>query len=263
MRHLDRSGDCNPGNFGAITKMAMQRITLFLLLGWCSMACSANSLSCAGTKSGPPIPAFTVTDEATDLVFVWVDEKGNSHTELSAKEVPAAECERVKTMKPGTDDGAHGDYVFVANLCSKLPSGAYDVRAITRATFEQELLQRRQKQGPTLASAEHEAGTGEPTLTKQTHVDVVIYGASWCSACHTAADFLRKKGIQFVEKDIEREPAAAMEMQEKLRQNGLAGGSIPVIDVRGTVMQGFDPQRVEAALLAPGHGRNRPQNEAL
>ena len=37
-------------------------------------------------------------------------------------------------------------------------------------------------------------------------------------------------------------------MQAKLSKNGLRSGSIPVIDVRGRVMVGFNAAQVEGAL---------------
>jgi glutaredoxin len=77
---------------------------------------------------------------------------------------------------------------------------------------------------------------------------VVIYGAEWCGACHDAARYLRRKGIPYVEKDIEKDPSAAHEMQTKLASRGLRAGSIPVIDVRGKVMVGFNPAEIDAAL---------------
>jgi glutaredoxin len=77
---------------------------------------------------------------------------------------------------------------------------------------------------------------------------VVIYGAEWCGACHDAARYLRRKGIAYVEKDIETDPAAAKEMQQKLAKSGIRGGSIPVIDVRGKLMVGFNPGQLDAAL---------------
>ncbi|MGH7297865.1 MAG: glutaredoxin family protein, partial [Polyangiaceae bacterium] len=72
--------------------------------------------------------------------------------------------------------------------------------------------------------------------------------AEWCGACHDAARFLRSKGIPFVEKDVEKDPAASREMQQKLARNGLRAGSIPVIDVRGKVMVGFNASEVLGAL---------------
>jgi hypothetical protein len=37
-------------------------------------------------------------------------------------------------------------------------------------------------------------------------------------------------------------------MRAKLRAAGLSGGSIPVIDVRGRVLQGFSASAIESAL---------------
>ena len=77
---------------------------------------------------------------------------------------------------------------------------------------------------------------------------VIIYGAEWCGACHEAMRYLRRKGVAYVEKDVEKDPSAEREMQEKLARNGLRAGSIPVLDVRGKVMIGFNPSEVDAAL---------------
>src|SRR6185312_17141705 len=80
---------------------------------------------------------------------------------------------------------------------------------------------------------------------------VVIYGAEWCGACHEAAKYLRSKGIPYVDKDVEKDPAAAREMQAKLAKSGLHEGSIPVIDVRGKIMVGFNAAEIAAALGEP------------
>ena len=77
---------------------------------------------------------------------------------------------------------------------------------------------------------------------------MIIYGASWCGACHEAAAYLRRRGIPFVEKDIEEDRSAALEMKSKLQRNGLPGGSIPVLDVRGKILVGFSARAVEDAL---------------
>ncbi|HZU85037.1 MAG TPA: glutaredoxin domain-containing protein, partial [Polyangiaceae bacterium] len=65
---------------------------------------------------------------------------------------------------------------------------------------------------------------------------------------HDAMKYLRRKGIPYVEKDVEKDPAAAREMQQKLARSGLRAGSIPIIDVRGKVMVGFNPAEIDAAL---------------
>ena len=77
---------------------------------------------------------------------------------------------------------------------------------------------------------------------------VIIYGASWCGPCHQAAAYLKKKGVAFVEHDIEQDSVSAHEMQAKLAKAGMHGGSIPVLDVRGHILVGFDARAVDQAL---------------
>jgi hypothetical protein len=43
-------------------------------------------------------------------------------------------------------------------------------------------------------------------------------------------------------------------MQAKLAKAGKRGGSIPVLDVRGRILIGFDAPAVDAALRNPGGG---------
>ena len=110
--------------------------------------------------------------------------------------------------------------------------------------------------GPTLANAgpppSSSAPDTDPGVTKPaTRAVVIIYGAEWCGACHEAARYLRKKGIAYVEKDIEKDPTAAREMQQKLAKSGLQTSSIPVLDVRGKMIIGFNPAEVESALGTP------------
>jgi hypothetical protein len=64
---------------------------------------------------------------------------------------------------------------------------------------------------------------------------------------HRAA-FLKSRGVKVVEYDVEREPARAREMQTKLERSGKRGGTIPVIDVAGTILLGYSRSALERAL---------------
>lgn len=50
-------------------------------------------------------------------------------------------------------------------------------------------------------------------------------------------------GVQFTEKNVEHEPAAAQEAVEKSGQMG-----IPVLDIDGTIIVGFDRPTIDATL---------------
>jgi glutaredoxin len=69
---------------------------------------------------------------------------------------------------------------------------------------------------------------------------VVLYGASWCEACHVAADYMRRHDIAFVERDVEADDGAADEFHALLTKAGFDKARVlPVMDVRGTIVLGF------------------------
>ncbi len=72
---------------------------------------------------------------------------------------------------------------------------------------------------------------------------VTIYSATWCAFCHAAKDYLDKLGVAYTDKDIEADQANAQEAVEKSSQMG-----IPVIDIDGTIIVGFDRPKIDAAL---------------
>ncbi|MBI4174227.1 MAG: glutathione S-transferase N-terminal domain-containing protein [Candidatus Aenigmarchaeota archaeon] len=72
---------------------------------------------------------------------------------------------------------------------------------------------------------------------------VKIYTTTTCPYCSMAKDFLKKKGVKYEEANVEKNPAAAAEMVAKSRQMG-----VPVLDVGGKIIVGFDRQAIEKAL---------------
>src|SRR6185312_17310634 len=80
---------------------------------------------------------------------------------------------------------------------------------------------------------------------------VTIYGTSWCGACRAAREYMTSHNIPFADKDIERDPDAARELAEKAAKMGIPTDRVPVLDVRGRLLLGFDRARVEALLGAP------------
>jgi glutaredoxin len=212
-----------------------------------------------GATADPDAVAVVLKDDSEGLLLTWIDDKGDFHVETRVADVPLMGRDSVRVVDPNRDDGTHADRVFVADLRQARPDGTYPVRVMSRTDFEALALNRREKSGPTLASAapaqpspsstaggaaETDPGTRRPS----THPVVIIYGAEWCGACHEAARYLRSKGIAFVEKDVEKDSGAAREMQQKLARSGQRSGSIPVIDVQGKVLVGFNPHDVDGAL---------------
>lgn len=72
---------------------------------------------------------------------------------------------------------------------------------------------------------------------------VIIYGAEWCAFCHTAMHYLDQLGVKYVYKNIDLNPSDAREVIEKSHQTG-----IPVLDIDGEIVVGFDRPRIDEAL---------------
>lgn len=219
----------------------MRQLYLFALLAWLAVACDQAKTAPAPSapadvlaRSELVTPPFALRGEAEGLLLVWYDAEGAAHTAASRAEIPVEQRDKVRvdalTLAPEQRlDPAH---MFVADLRAPGADGSYVVRKVAREAFE-----------AALASASGEvAARGEATA------DVVLYGASWCGACKQAKQFLAEKGVPFIEKDIEKEPSARTEMLAKAKEQGVRAGGIPMIDVRGQLVGGFDPARLERLL---------------
>ena len=71
---------------------------------------------------------------------------------------------------------------------------------------------------------------------------ITVYGAPWCHWCMKAKQFLESRRVKFEWKDVQDSSAA----EEAYRKSGQAG--IPVIDIDGNVVVGFDVERVKTLL---------------
>jgi len=72
---------------------------------------------------------------------------------------------------------------------------------------------------------------------------VLIYTTPSCVYCKMTKEFFAKNGVTYEEKNVATDMAARQEMLEKSEQLG-----VPVIDVDGTIIVGFDQKNLEAAL---------------
>ena len=77
---------------------------------------------------------------------------------------------------------------------------------------------------------------------------VTVYGTSWCGVCRQARQYLMQHKIPFADKDVETDEAAARELADKAARLGVPTDRVPILDVRGRLLVGFDPERVEALL---------------
>ncbi len=72
---------------------------------------------------------------------------------------------------------------------------------------------------------------------------VHIYSTPSCTYCQAAKEYFTQNGVEYAEFDVAADEAKRAEMVEKSGQMG-----VPVIDIGGTIIVGFDEPLIKAAL---------------
>ncbi len=74
-------------------------------------------------------------------------------------------------------------------------------------------------------------------------MSVTVYSTKTCPWCVKVKGYLKEKGVAFKDIDVGADRKAAEEMIEKSGQMG-----VPVLDVNGTIIVGFDKGAIDKAL---------------
>jgi len=194
-------------------------------------------------------------------LFTYAEPKGTFATTDKPDSVPEDARALVRVFDPSAPEKTPGGgRVYVTNLNDVISKGRAPARPMSREAFE------------TAALAAHPTGESSP-LAAQTMKPVpipagdggaappppaaggppvvTIYGTSWCGACRQARQYFTTRKIPFADKDIERDADAARELAAKAAKMGIPTDRVPVIDVRGRLLLGFDRARIETLLGEP------------
>ena len=74
-------------------------------------------------------------------------------------------------------------------------------------------------------------------------MQVKIYTTNHCQYCKMAKEYFKQNNVKYTEVNVEENEAAAEEMIEKSGQMG-----VPVIDIDGAIIVGFNKPAIEKAL---------------
>lgn len=215
-----------------------------------------------GTKPKPlTLPELVLRDDSPqELLLTWVDKNGDGHTVTKIDDVPLEGRDQVRVVVVGKEEGTR-ELFYVADLTVKNPDGSYPVTTMPRSEWDAMIAKRRARLldptpavSPTPPPTPVPVPAPAPAEVEPRGATVIVYTASWCGVCRKTVAYLKQRRIPFIEKDIEEDEAAALEMQRKLARAGLRGGSIPVIDVRGKILVGFDKRALDQALMATSGG---------
>ncbi|MCF0146917.1 MAG: glutaredoxin family protein [Clostridium sp.] len=72
---------------------------------------------------------------------------------------------------------------------------------------------------------------------------VKVYSTNTCPWCVKAKNYLKSVGVDFEELNVQEDMTARDEMINKSKQMG-----VPVLDINGTVIVGFDKNAIDKAL---------------
>jgi len=231
------------------------------------LACITALLGAACKRPAPEAPPPTAAGAPATIevlkdgrwLFTYAEPKGTFATTDKPDSVPEAARGLVRVFDPSAPEKTPGEgRVYVTNLNDVMSKGRALAKPMSREAFETAALAAHPTgessplaaqnmrpapipaQGDGAAPAAKPPAGGPPVVT--------IYGTSWCGACRAAREYLTSRKIPFADKDIERDADAARELAAKAAKMGIPTDRVPVIDVRGRLLLGFDRARIEALL---------------
>jgi len=215
-------------------------VLLALMLGGCGHRSDAKAQVKPVAVPKPP----TVTDaEGPFILRYFSPTSGQLIAVHKRSEVPAGARHQVIVVPE--DPNLQGPWLFVADLTKK-KGKSYAVRAVDRLKMEQQVAAAHPAPKPQVASAKAPGASADGK-----NDEVTIYRTAWCGYCKKAAQYLRLKGVPFVEKDIERDPGARQEMLRRAAAAGVPPSQlqgVPIIIIHGHVIDGFSREAIDRAL---------------
>ena len=74
-------------------------------------------------------------------------------------------------------------------------------------------------------------------------MSVTIYSTPTCPYCQQAKEYFKEKKVEYTEHNVADDQDRAKEMVDKSGQMG-----VPVLDINGTIIVGFDKTKIDEAL---------------
>jgi glutaredoxin len=245
--------------------MRAKLLPLFLALLLGAGACKKPTTDGKADDTTKPktseLPPLEVKADTPNLLLTWIDDKGDFHVTQKPAEVPTEGRATVRVVVTTREEGT-GTLVYVANLDETTATGAYRLKTMPRAQWEELGASKRKARlealapsalpsslpAPGSAGGDAKAPGAAGGKAPATGVVAIIYGADWCKPCHDAERYLKQRGATVIKKNIDENEVAAEEMHRKLEKAGRGGASIPVIDIMGQIQVGFSPVALEQAL---------------
>jgi len=212
----------------------MRRLVL-ICLAFMLVACPRKDTAESPDAGGEKFEKLTITDEADHFLFTYLLADGSFETVEKISEVPEEARDQVIVIDTQLSPNKRrsSKIIYVADLTQKREDGTYSCRPVSRFKFERDLLR--------------EPGSASSVLPPECKdlVDsprdrVILYSTEWCGVCKATSEFLKKEGIPYEEKDVEKTAGAQQELACKALKAGKKINGVPVLDIGGTLLLGFD-----------------------
>jgi len=227
----------NPGS-----SMGKSKWWLWPIILVCLMGCREESAPPAesvpvvaqGIEAAPAIRVHS--DNEDSLIFRFYDKTQGALSNASLfADVPEEVRSAVVVMDLSVND-IPARALYVSDLTRKNEDGTHPYRVVDRYDYQHRAS----------------AGGGTSTASGGGGAKVTLYSTEWCGACKSARKWFKAQGIPFVERDLEKDPAAVESLKESARKAGMhpssVMGSVPVIVAGKQVLKGFDPASIKAAI---------------
>lgn len=96
-------------------------------------------------------------------------------------------------------------------------------------------------------------------MSDTTTPQITVYSTTWCGFCHTEMQWLDHLGFAYTAKDIEADKEAYDELMGKIGGNFMG---VPVTDVAGDIILGFDRPKIQGAIKTHNIEPREPQPAA-
>jgi glutaredoxin len=238
----------------SMKRLRLLMIAIFILS---LIACSKK----AEKKTEPDFeepPQIVVSKENKNLVFSYIDKDGNFKDTQNIDDIPEESRKQVIVFDlsiPPQKRQSH-KIIYIADLTAPDANGRYRYTIASRYDFESAL-----REGAISTTQGKSAGknynmpevkiTGSASTAQGQSSGskwITIYTTSWCGVCAQLRRYLDQRKIKYTEKDIEKDEKAREEMIEKLRKKGLKGSGVPVIDIDGDIIVGFNKELLDSKI---------------
>lgn len=209
------------------------RLVLLVALG---LACREGAPAVAHDAGGAEPLRFGAGDP---VELVYADSRASFRTARGVAGVPASSRAAVRVRTPGS-----GDLVHLIDLRAPDRDGRFTTTLVSRLEFERRALA---ALAPG-AGSRVTLGPPGPEVAAPAPAGIVVYGTGWCGACTQARQNLERRRLAYRFRDVEGDPRAAAELAAALAALGVRADRVPVIDLHGRLLVGFEPARLDTLL---------------